>query len=56
MLGGKVTVKHVGRTSTTLTNDTPYDLTWEASFIAPDGTKTTRTLDLPSGKTKTARL
>ena len=56
MLGGKVTVKHVGRTSTTLTNNTPYDLTWEASFIAPDGTKTTRTLDLPSGKTKTAKL
>lgn len=56
VLGGTVTVKHQGRTSTTLTNRTPYDLTWEASFIAPDGTKATRTLEVPSGKTKTAAI
>lgn len=54
MLGGTVTVKHVGRNSTTLTNRTPYDLTWHASFILSDGTKTTQTLTVPSGKTKTA--
>lgn len=54
MLGGSVTVKHVGRSSTTLTNHTPYDLTWEASFIAPDGTTTAVTIEVPSGKTKTA--
>ena len=56
VLGGTVTVKHKGRTSTTLTNRTPYDLTWEASFTAPDGTKATQTIEVPSGKTKTAGI
>lgn len=54
LLGGTVTVKHVGRSSTTLTNHTPYNLTWEASFILPDGTKSTQTQTVPSGKSRTA--
>ncbi len=55
MLGGMVTVKHNGRTSTTLTNRTGRKLTWQASFITSDGRKVTRTLSIAPGKTKTAK-
>ena len=56
LLGGTVTVKHSGRTSTSLTNHTPHNLTWEASFITPDGSTTTQTITVPSGKTKTIKI
>lgn len=56
LLGGKITVTHKGRSHSSLTNNTPKELKWEASFIAADGTVVTRSTAVKPGKTATAGI
>lgn len=52
VMGGSISVTHVGHTSSTLTNDTPHTLHWIASF-RHDDTIVRRTVALPPGATAT---